>query len=696
MARVKITLLVVVLMSCFTFRGFAEETADKVYDVYGRDIASEQLKDVPKKAGVVLQAAFSGTNGSAISFSPYQAFETGSWPEAVSIADLNSDGLNEVGITTSYYFDAQNDNRLHIFAQDSSHQLIFQNKYLTGGRPQSIDTGDLNGDGRIDIAVGNFGNNSLGVFTQNILGSLDPMVSYSALAGPDSLSIADLNNDRLSDVVVSHWNADSMGLFRQNIAGTLDPMLAYSVTRAGYDQIITGDINSDGLQDVVIMRGQGGSPRVVIFYQNAAGGFNSPVYLDYQQNVVSWGGISIGDINGDKKNDIVIVAGGNRPSSKLIYWLQGENGSLGLPGSYDAYDCPEAVKIADIDKDGLSEVIVAHGGWMNISVYKQNQGALDPYILFPIPYASHYQPQGLAVGDINGDEKPDIAIADYNYGLVVLYNTTNFPPILDPIGSKAVDEGQLLQFSLSAKDLDGDALSYSVSDLPVGASLDAVTGFFSWSPTYQQAGTYNVRFDVTDGSSSASEIVCITVNNVNLIPTAYIDSISPSPAQEGGWVAMEGHGMDTDGQITEYKWSSNIDGVLGSAMIVGLKSLSVGTHTISFKVMDNDGSWSNSVSQKLVVNKTETGAIYGTVLGRSKHFLKWFSFVPLPDATVTAVNIYTRVTTSVKTDTKGRYNMLRLSKGLYKVTASKGGYRPETRLENLKKGAQRRVDFRLF
>lgn len=76
------------------------------------------------------------------------------------------------------------------------------------------------------------------------------------------------------------------------------------------------------------------------------------------------------------------------------------------------------------------DVLTVHGGWNAVGVFLQQNGTLSPYSLYTIPYATRYKPQGFDVGDINSDDLPDLAIADYNHGLVVLYHT---PPFVDDI-----------------------------------------------------------------------------------------------------------------------------------------------------------------------------------------------------------------------------------------------------------------------
>jgi hypothetical protein len=90
----------------------------------------------------------------------------------------------------------------------------------------------------------------------------------------------------------------------------------------------------------------------------------------------------------------------------------------------------------------------------------------------------------------------------------------NRPPVLNPIGSKSVGEGNLLTFTLTASDPDGDGLTLSASNVPTGASFSPSSQVFSWTPDYGDAGIYNVQFTVTDNGTPAEsdlEIVPITV-----------------------------------------------------------------------------------------------------------------------------------------------------------------------------------------
>ena len=93
---------------------------------------------------------------------------------------------------------------------------------------------------------------------------------------------------------------------------------------------------------------------------------------------------------------------------------------------------------------------------------------------------------------------------------VIELASSNRAPNLWTIRNQQVAEGSSLRIELSASDADGDDLTYSVSGHPPGSSLSEST--FSWSPTHEQAGEYEVTFTVSDGQGGTdSETITITV-----------------------------------------------------------------------------------------------------------------------------------------------------------------------------------------
>jgi len=88
----------------------------------------------------------------------------------------------------------------------------------------------------------------------------------------------------------------------------------------------------------------------------------------------------------------------------------------------------------------------------------------------------------------------------------------------------------------------------------------------------------------------------------NQPPTAYIDSITPNPATQGQTVSFSGHGTDIGGSIVAYDWRSSIDGALSSSPSFTTSSLSVGVHTIYFRVQDNNSQWSTEDTRTVTIN----------------------------------------------------------------------------------------------
>jgi C1A family cysteine protease len=90
----------------------------------------------------------------------------------------------------------------------------------------------------------------------------------------------------------------------------------------------------------------------------------------------------------------------------------------------------------------------------------------------------------------------------------------NKPPVLQAIAAQNTEEGQHLSFTLYATDADNDPITYSCQNLPAGATVDADSGIFSWTPDYTQSGVYNLTFAASDGMVEVTKTGRITVKNV--------------------------------------------------------------------------------------------------------------------------------------------------------------------------------------
>src|SRR4029077_9824184 len=128
--------------------------------------------------------------------------------------------------------------------------------------------------------------------------------------------------------------------------------------------------------------------------------------------------------------------------------------------------------------------------------------------------------------------------------MAITIGNTNRAPVLSAIGNKSGSEGTLLSFTVGAVDADLDLLTYSASGLPTGATFDAATQTFSWTPSFTQAGPYSVTFTVTDGTAPVSETMAITIGNTNRAPV--LAPIGNKSGSEGTLLSFTVGAADAD------------------------------------------------------------------------------------------------------------------------------------------------------
>ena len=111
-----------------------------------------------------------------------------------------------------------------------------------------------------------------------------------------------------------------------------------------------------------------------------------------------------------------------------------------------------------------------------------------------------------------------------------------------------------------------------------------------------------MSFRVKDEDNAWSDPAVSWVNVLSTSPVATIISITPNPVNYESTATFVGSAVDPDGNVTVYLWRSSIDGTLSTSLNFTKDDLSLGNHTIYFKVKDDDGQWSTEVSSWIRVN----------------------------------------------------------------------------------------------
>lgn len=120
--------------------------------------------------------------------------------------------------------------------------------------------------------------------------------------------------------------------------------------------------------------------------------------------------------------------------------------------------------------------------------------------------------------------------------------------------------------------------------------------------------SYDVKITAQPGPSStcADAVRFVRTSTINTAPTATIQSISPKAAVPGEAIYFQGSGVDSDGTVAAYEWTSDIDGFVSWEASFSSSTLSPGTHTISFRVRDNQNAWSPKATALVVVRNCDT------------------------------------------------------------------------------------------
>ena len=225
-----------------------------------------------------------------------------------------------------------------------------------------------------------------------------------------------------------------------------------------------------------------------------------------------------------------------------------------------------------------------------------------------VNYGNGYDEAGtytasLRVRDTYGLESENVDTVTIQVGST----STNLQPLAKLIAiPDTADIGEEIVFNGGISvDPDGSVAQFNF-DFGDGTTTGWVTQDYQYH-SFDSEGIYQAVLVVRDNEGSESEpaYARVTIIHVNEVPTATIVSIEPSLAMEGEDVTLTGTGEDADGTIETFTWESDKDGIFGNTAIVTINTLSVGSHTIAFKVRDDEDVWSKTVTETLVVLKNQ-------------------------------------------------------------------------------------------
>jgi hypothetical protein len=327
--------------------------------------------------------------------------------------------------------------------------------------PFELATGDLDGDGRLDLITVSRMNSTVIVHLNQGGGTFGPGTSWATGASPEDVQLLDFDHDLDLDVLVASEGAGTVSVHRNDGTGALLAPLSFAVG-ADPRAIALGDLDGNGWDDVVTANTNPPSNNLSMLLADGTGSFLPEVDIPVGTNPLA---LAIADLDGNGTLDIAVA---NSSSHDLSILLNGGPATFVETRVFAGGSFLNEIAAGDWDGDGDVDLAVARTSPDDVALFENDgTGGFTPA---GAHWVGNY-PIDLVSSDLDRDGDLDLAATVVN-GLAVVV-LENLGGVFTSLGALAVGSAPL---GLAAGDLDNDGTVDLAVANSAGASLSLLYG----------------------------------------------------------------------------------------------------------------------------------------------------------------------------------------------------------------------------
>ncbi len=410
---------------------------------------------------------------------------------ALLLADLDGDGDLDLALGNGGP-EGNPGSTVSVLLNNGDGTLAPRASYEVGSRPLSLAIGDLDGDGDLDLVSGNEKSGDVSVLLNNGDATFAPGVPYDAngcastpgaCAYIRSVSLGDADGDGDLDLAVGHLLDDRISVLPGNGDGTFAAEVLYSV---GLQPVFAGfgELNAAGGPDLAVLAASPGEDKLVLLLNDGQGRFGS-VY-----DTGGWPqGVVIGDFDLDGDLDLAAINSAVAGYNHVGVLFNNGDGTFAEPVLYDvAAIHSHDLTVGDLDLDGDLDFVVTNGGNGIDNTVSVLLNSGDGTFAAPVTYDVGTAPVSAVIGDLDDDGDPDLVVTNqWSDSVSVLLNNGDGTFAQQVPYACAADP-----FAIASGDLDGDTdLDLVVTHYYVSTTVSVLLN--NGNGTFAAALSYNIE-----------------------------------------------------------------------------------------------------------------------------------------------------------------------------------------------------------